>query len=593
MNALCLRFQALGRHSPVMGVLLLAGGLRLWLLLQGWPQTDSDEGTMGLMALHIAYDGAHPVVFYGQDYLAPFEAYLAAPLFRLAGPSLLTLRLSVLLLYLLFLVSLYCLVCLLYGRGLALFSLLLLALGPSEVLFRQLEAAGGAPDVTLFSALLPLAGILLATGLRTRPRSTSGRLARWRLLLACALWGLLAGMAIWDDPLILPFAALGLIFLLICCWRELRGWPLVLLLLGLLLGLAPQLLYQLFVPPSPERLALLGPGYREPSYPPPPGASTASTSAQPTVTPSPLTQLAGSLFVSLPLATGGNTLCTLGPSQSWPLTGQGDRHVLLCTTVHGLWSLAYLLLWGYACGQALRACLTCWRARAGEDPDQPRVPLKEAGRLLVLASSGSTLFLYTLFQSAARTPWASSRYLVGLLVNLPCLLAPLWQGASCPDHRALALSSTRSPVWGQAVKGLAIRLALAVPLLAWLIGMVTLLGQAPGVAAINKQQQALVDHLLAQGTTLLYSDYWDCDRIVFQSNERLICAVLDSGLQRGLNRYQPYWAQVSQASQPAYVFPVDSPQDLRLQALLQSGSAAYRSYRRELFRGYAIYAASG
>ncbi len=245
--------------------------------------------------------------------------------------------------------------------------------------------------------------------------------------------------------------------------------------------------------------------------------------------------------MSLPLATGGNTLCTLGVSQSWPLTGQSDSHVLLCTTFHGLWSLGYLLLWGYA----------CWRTKAGEGPDQPRIPLKQAGQLLVLVSSGSTLFLYTLFQAAALTPWASSRYLVGLLMSLPSLLAPLWQGASRPGRPALALSSIHSAAWGQIVRGLATRLTLALPLLAWLIGIVTLLWQAPGVATINKQQQALIDHLLAQGTTYLYSDYWDCNRIVFQSNEHLICAMLDSGLQRGLNRYQPYWVQGSRASQPA------------------------------------------
>jgi hypothetical protein len=37
--------------------------IRLGLLLLDWPRTDSDEGAMGLMALHIVTRGAHPIFF--------------------------------------------------------------------------------------------------------------------------------------------------------------------------------------------------------------------------------------------------------------------------------------------------------------------------------------------------------------------------------------------------------------------------------------------------------------------------------------------------------------------------------------------------
>src|SRR6266480_1863463 len=36
-------------------LIIFATVLRVILISQGWPETDSDEGTMGLMALHIAY----------------------------------------------------------------------------------------------------------------------------------------------------------------------------------------------------------------------------------------------------------------------------------------------------------------------------------------------------------------------------------------------------------------------------------------------------------------------------------------------------------------------------------------------------------
>jgi hypothetical protein len=41
-------------HIAAFIVILLSSLLRFYLILLGWPSLDSDEGTMGLMALHIA-----------------------------------------------------------------------------------------------------------------------------------------------------------------------------------------------------------------------------------------------------------------------------------------------------------------------------------------------------------------------------------------------------------------------------------------------------------------------------------------------------------------------------------------------------------
>src|ERR1700694_3097842 len=81
--------------------------LRLILIYFNWPITNSDEGNMGLVALHIAYQGDHPTFFYGLPYMGPLEGYVAAPLFHLLGPSLFALRLGLLLLFILFLICMY------------------------------------------------------------------------------------------------------------------------------------------------------------------------------------------------------------------------------------------------------------------------------------------------------------------------------------------------------------------------------------------------------------------------------------------------------------------------------------------------------
>src|SRR5438270_10086449 len=101
---------------------------RFILIYFNWPVTNSDEGNMGLIALHIAYQGDHPTFFYGLPYMGPLEGYIAAPLFRLLGPSLFALRLGLLPLFTLFLICIYYLTRLLYSRGLALFTVVLFSL---------------------------------------------------------------------------------------------------------------------------------------------------------------------------------------------------------------------------------------------------------------------------------------------------------------------------------------------------------------------------------------------------------------------------------------------------------------------------------
>jgi hypothetical protein len=58
---------------------------------------DSDQAIVGLMAKHLEEGRAFPLFFYGQTYLLAVEAWLAAPLFWVAGASVATLRASLVL----------------------------------------------------------------------------------------------------------------------------------------------------------------------------------------------------------------------------------------------------------------------------------------------------------------------------------------------------------------------------------------------------------------------------------------------------------------------------------------------------------------
>src|SRR5258708_25844906 len=101
-------------------IIALAVLLRIVLTLQAWPQTNADEGTMGIMALHIAYRGERPIFFYGQNYMGVLEAYLAAAVFHIFGASFFTLRLFSIVLFSLFLIGIFLLSSVLYSKKLSL-----------------------------------------------------------------------------------------------------------------------------------------------------------------------------------------------------------------------------------------------------------------------------------------------------------------------------------------------------------------------------------------------------------------------------------------------------------------------------------------
>jgi hypothetical protein len=92
-----------------------------------WEQSyyDSDQAIVGLMAKHLIEGRAFPVFFYGQSYMLGVEAYLAAPVFLIAGISVAALK----------------------------FPLLLINLGVALMLLRTLEREAG---LRPYLAMLPV-----------------------------------------------------------------------------------------------------------------------------------------------------------------------------------------------------------------------------------------------------------------------------------------------------------------------------------------------------------------------------------------------------------------------------------------------------
>ncbi len=538
--------------------------VRVVLLSMGWPATNSDEATMGLMARHIAYKGEHPVFIYGQNYMGSLEAHIGAMFFWLFGPSLFWLRLSVALLYTAFLVAMYLLTRLLYSRRLALAVTVFLSFGSIELLTRQLKAVGGAAETLLFGTLVLLCATWLVFSFQEESVTRFGRRRRW-LLYGC--YGLATGLGMWSHLLVLPFVVSSLALLLFFCYREVRVPVIAAFLVGFLLGFFPSLSFNV-QHPAQNSLGALWQLH-----------SSGGTSAK-----VPFTlwdQLRGTFLVSLPVATGANPQCQVSD-----IAGVWRTHITPCLLGQGVWGVGFLLLYGLVLLFTLLMCAKYARQSRASAlfAGDRRAMRSHFARLALLLSGGLTLLSYLLSPAPALVPITSTRYLVGLLVLFPVLLAPLLTGTQ-RLYAGLRTPQTRriSPGLLSAICSATLVLFLYANALLALVGV---FWQVPTIQATNQQQQKMVNDLLHSGVTRLYSDYWTCNRIIFQSNERLICSVLNEQLQLQDNRYVPYQTLVEHDVHASYVFHVGSPQALALEKrLTQTG----RAYTRQELDGYEVY----
>lgn len=528
-----LKISAYGLAASLLVV--FATLLRIVLVGLGWPLTNSDEGTIGLMAMHIAYNGEHPTFYYGQNYMGALQAYLGAAMFRLFGVSLFSLRLGLILFLLApFFLCMYLLTSQLYTKGLALFTLFLFSIGSSFILARELTAIGGYPETLLFGALTFLLATYLALSADHKRswRALGGRFALY------ALWGLAAGLGLWNDLLIIPFVLTSGLLILIFCWRELlRVGASISILLGLIIGMFPLISYNLRatwgVNDSWTTLRSLQSGGKAPL------AHTTEVIIQ---------QLRGTIQISLPQMTG-NPFC---PVTELPFLGPTSDPSRACTLTGLGWGISYLLLLALAIALALWAL---WQQRKQLFARELATELKQAkvrsvARLLLLANAPLSLYPFIFSLASIEWPGIHARYLIGLLIVTPAILWPLWKVAS-------QLTSERKTY----IKALALAGGgiLALVVLFFLIGMGTLFGEVPMAQQENRLHTGMVDQLMRARITSIYTEYWTCNNTAFLSQERVVCVILGPNLEVDPapyhNRVASYRARVQADPNAAYVFP--------------------------------------
>ncbi|GIG86399.1 hypothetical protein [Plantactinospora endophytica] len=471
----------------------LGVGYRLVLLLAEVPPSNSDEAVTGLVARHIAQGRDFPLFFYGQHYMGALESYLAAPLFAVLGSSTFALRLPNLLLYAAFLALMWQLTRRLYSPWLAAVTVGLLALGSDRILKNQLIAGGGYPEMNPAGALLVLLAVNLGLGAvrRTGP--------------AYAGFGLVAGLTLWDDWLILPYVGAAGALLLGFRWRALGGRSGLALGAGSAVGLVPIVLHNLTAAPEHRSLAVYaGLGGGAGSWP---------------------DRLHGAVLFGLPMGTG---LCPPGRCTPWQLW----------------WGVAYPVLLGVA-------VLLAWRALRRATDRVTRV--RQAGRLALLAGAATSLLAYAASGAAATSPVESARYLSVLLISTPAVLWPLWSALTRP-YRPVRLAAA-VPLAGLAVS--------------MLLASASLLVASPELAGRATQRRDLVAGLDRLGVREFYTDYWTCNTVIFLSRERIVCGVIGEDLRAGWDRHPRYPRLVAEAPRPAFVLAERSALDLAVRAHLR------------------------
>ncbi|MBF6591450.1 MAG: hypothetical protein IVW57_13110, partial [Ktedonobacterales bacterium] len=561
------RVRALTVGQAALALLTLAALYRLTLVLRGWPTLDSDEAIIGLMARHILSQHELPIFFWGQEYMGALEAYLAAGVFALLGPSVVTLHLMTLALTLGFLAAIYALGRAAYGPAAGLLALAWLAFGPSFALLRGLAAIGGYQEMLLFSALV-LLGVWAR--LRHAERLPADRAAWRRSLATYAGIGLAAGLGLWSDLLIAPILLVAFVVLVWARPRELLTRAGVVLALAFALGALPFLAYNVihpnatYIQVSRQTRAVGAPGPL-----PAPGdwarqiVSVASVGL-PAVLGSPhLCVASGGIWLSYPRPLAETTQ---PPNVGCDAANTALSGAFLAVLTAIAWQLASAAwAWGGAfwrrAGQVehkgtgasesrgetkwedarrlMRSIAARWWASATEtrSPEEARASARCWLRAMLLGAVVATLAVSTLSIDAQRYQFTSARYLLPVYLAAPLVAGALWR-AGAPWLRSVwhavawrlgrgAPDKTRGD--GRDRRGIAAAGLLALLLaLSVTSGALTLARASDGATfgvPLPLADRQLVAALDAHNIRTFYSDYWTCYRIAFETNERLLCAV--------------------------------------------------------------------
>ncbi len=537
--------------------------MRVWLVVRTGAMIDGDEAMVGIQAERILH-GVYPTYFYGQAYMGVLEAYLAAPLVALFGPTGWALRLvpivlSVLLVYLTWRLAWALLPAdapttpLLAGMA-----AFVAAVPPLYDAIAELRAWGGQVEVYVITVALLLCTVELAD--RLRAGAGPAELARRWLVL-----GFVAGLGIWINPLIsyaLVAAALWLVPALVS-----RGAP----------GLAARIARLARQAAPPATHAGWSPAVLLPSLALVPGLAVGGLPAwvyaarhagenllvyvtQPSVDPA-VSGAArhGRLFLGAAITVryftcvGPNVLDGRIPTETTALLPL--RLLLLLPPLGGLVCAGWLL----------------WRRRT--TPARLGLPLLYVGVVTAIFCLGTSAWASTKSCSSD----LAGRYAVPLalvepvlllgLLALPALVAA-WRARGAAGSAGDAAREARPADDSRdAVRGFGLRLALGVLLMAGVLQAGTYATaspsqtfQSPYYHRIPANTSQLLAYLSAHDIHAAWCNHWLGNIVTYETNGATVCAdYYDQVVQRGIQRPPGTLNTVSAADRPSFILILTDP----------------------------------
>ena len=554
------------RHPRLLLYLALVAAVvaRLVLVVRSNALIDGDEAMVGIQAERILH-GDFPTYFYGQAYMGSLETWLIAILFRLFGPSPWAMRSVPILLSLALVYLTWRLAYALLPRDsratplLAGLAALFAAAPPLYDAVTELRTWGGQIEVYVIILALLLATVELAQRLRADGEGAgSAELTRrW------AIWGLLAGLGIWVNPLIV-YGLITAILWLAFPWarrlfarlrqpntgaepspalRRTNAAPILAVIPGLLVGGLPAWIYA--IQHNAENLVV---------YISQPTASAASAEAarvgRLTLGAQITAHYAGCIA---PQALNG--MMPAEPLRFWlPL-----RLLLLVPPLAGTLCAIWL---------ASRAHDSAgWRLRAG-------LPLLFGAVITAVFCLGTSA-------------WAASknceydlagRYAVPLVLVEPFLLLALfalpwvWAGARRLLHRSPEPLTRRTLTHGWRIALLALLLGGAIQFGTYFASDAQAAFQSPLYRSIHQNQAQLYDYLKAHDIHYAWCNHWIGNIVTFRTNGQTICAdYYDQAVNGGIQRPPGTLQAVSQADRPSFILARVNPHPILARELDAQG----------------------
>ncbi|HEX5156313.1 MAG TPA: glycosyltransferase family 39 protein [Ktedonobacterales bacterium] len=557
------------RHPrlPLM-ISLIAGVLaRLVLVIRSNALIDGDEAMVGIQAERILR-GDFPTYFYGQAYMGSLETYLIAALFRLFGPSAWAMRAVPILLSLLLVYLTWRLAYALLPRDsratplLAGLAALFAAVPPLYDAVTELRTWGGQIEVYVIILALLLATVELAQ--RLRDGATTAELARrW------AIWGFLAGLGIWVNPLIIYALITAILWLAFPYAR--RAFPrlvarlrrdddapgetsvaiqpayaltLLAVIPGLLVGGLPAWVYAL--QHSGENLLVY---LTQP--PVSPAVSGAARQGRLVLAAAITTHYAGCIAPQV-----FNGMMPAEPVLYWlPL-----RLLLLVPPLVGILCSIWLLRRGKAGGGG-------WQVRAG-------LPLFFVAVITVVFCLGTSA-------------WAASknceydlagRYAVPLALVEPFLLLALfalpfaWPAVRRLLRRPARPLNQRMLTRGWQIALLALLLGGAIQFGTYFASDMQAAFQSPFYRFIRQDQSQLYDYLQTHNIHYAWCNHWLGNIVTFRTDGETVCAdYYDQVVKGGIQRPPGTLQTVSQADRPSFIIARVNPHPILAQELDAQG----------------------